>query len=66
MSMRRGIMLERVCLRPGSPECSGRIKAIIRGLSLFWIALDAPNESVLGYGLGHLKDFRHLPYIASL
>ena len=58
--------LERVCFRQGSPECSGRIKAIIRGLSSLWIGLGAPNESVLGYGLGHVKDFRHLPYIASL
>ena len=64
--MRRGMTLERVYLRPGSPECSGRIKAIIRGLSPLWIGPDAPNESVLGYGLGRLKDFRHLPYIASL
>ena len=64
--MRPGMTLERVCLRQGSPECSGRIKAIIRGLSSLWIGLGAPNESVLGYGLGHVKDFRHLPYIASL
>ena len=64
--MRPGMTWESVCLRPGSPECSGRIKAIIRGLSSLWIGLGAPNESVLGYGLGHVKDFRHLPYIASL
>ena len=27
---------------------------------------DAPNEFLVGYGLDHAEDFRHLPYIASL
>jgi hypoxanthine phosphoribosyltransferase len=31
-----------------------------------WVGFDAPNEFVVGYGLDHAEDFRHLPYIASL
>ena len=27
---------------------------------------DAPNEFLVGYGLDHAENFRHLPYIASL
>lgn len=27
---------------------------------------DAPNGFLTGYGLEHAKDFRHLPYMASL
>jgi hypoxanthine phosphoribosyltransferase len=31
-----------------------------------WIGFDAPNEFLVGYGLDHAEDFRHLPFIASL
>ncbi len=27
---------------------------------------DAPNEFLVGYGLDHAEDFRHLPFVASL
>ncbi len=31
-----------------------------------WVGYDAPPEFLVGYGLDHAEDFRHLPYIASL
>jgi hypoxanthine phosphoribosyltransferase len=31
-----------------------------------FVGLDAPNEFLVGYGLDHAENFRHLPYIASL
>jgi len=31
-----------------------------------WVGFDAPNEFLVGYGLDHAEDFRHLPYIASI
>ncbi|MBM4184660.1 MAG: hypoxanthine phosphoribosyltransferase [Gemmatimonadetes bacterium] len=31
-----------------------------------WVGFNAPNEFLVGYGLDHAEDFRHLPYIASL
>lgn len=31
-----------------------------------WVGFDAPNTFLVGYGLDHAEDFRHLPYIASL
>ncbi len=31
-----------------------------------WVGFDAPNDFLVGYGLDHAEDFRHLPYIASL
>lgn len=31
-----------------------------------WVGFDAPSEFLVGYGLDHAEDFRHLPYIASL
>ncbi len=31
-----------------------------------FIGFDAPHEFLVGYGLDHAEDFRHLPYIASL
>jgi len=27
---------------------------------------DAPHEFLVGYGLDHAEDFRHLPFVASL
>ena len=31
-----------------------------------FVGFHAPNEFLVGYGLDHAEDFRHLPYIASL
>ncbi len=31
-----------------------------------FIGFDAPDEFLVGYGLDHAENFRHLPYIASL
>ena len=31
-----------------------------------FMGFDAPNEFLVGYGLDHAENFRHLPYIASL
>ena len=31
-----------------------------------FIGFDAPHEFLVGYGLDHAENFRHLPYIASL
>lgn len=31
-----------------------------------WVGFDAPKDFLVGYGLDHAEDFRHLPYIASL
>ncbi len=31
-----------------------------------WVGFDAPPEFLVGYGLDHAEDFRHLPFIASL
>jgi hypoxanthine phosphoribosyltransferase len=31
-----------------------------------FVGLDAPRDFLVGYGLDHAENFRHLPYIASL
>ncbi len=31
-----------------------------------FVGFDAPTEFLVGYGLDHAENFRHLPYIASL
>ena len=31
-----------------------------------WVGFEAPEEFLVGYGLDHGEDLRHLPYIASL
>jgi hypoxanthine phosphoribosyltransferase len=31
-----------------------------------WVGFDAPREFLVGYGLDHAEDFRHLPFIGSL
>jgi hypoxanthine phosphoribosyltransferase len=31
-----------------------------------WVGFDAPHEFLIGYGLDHSEDFRHLPFIGSL
>ena len=61
-----GSLLER---RPASLEiCALLHKRIADDLQYEarWIGFDAPNEFLVGYGLDHAEDFRHLPFIASL
>jgi len=31
-----------------------------------WVGFDAPKEFLVGYGLDHAEDFRHLPFVASI
>ena len=31
-----------------------------------WKGFDAPEEFLVGYGLDHAEDFRHLPFVASI
>jgi hypoxanthine phosphoribosyltransferase len=31
-----------------------------------WVGFDAPREFLIGYGLDHSENYRHLPFIASL
>lgn len=31
-----------------------------------WVGFDAPEDFLVGYGLDHAEDFRHLPFIASI
>lgn len=31
-----------------------------------WVGFDAPRDFLVGYGLDHGEDYRHLPFIASL
>ena len=31
-----------------------------------FVGFDAPHEFLVGYGLDHAENFRHLPYVASL
>ena len=31
-----------------------------------FLGFDAPHEFLVGYGLDHAEDFRHVPYVASL
>jgi len=61
-----GILKER---RPRSLEiCALLHKRIAEGLKFEtkFVGFDAPNEFLVGYGLDHAENFRHLPYIASL
>ncbi|WP_419161203.1 hypoxanthine phosphoribosyltransferase [Candidatus Palauibacter sp.] len=54
---------------PASLEiCALLHKRIARELSWEprWVGFDAPNEFLVGYGLDHAEDLRHLPFIASL
>jgi len=55
--------------RPRSLEiCALLHKRIAEGLKFEakFVGFDAPNEFLVGYGLDHAENFRHLPYIASL
>ncbi len=60
------IMRER---QPRSLEiCALLHKRISAGLQYDtkFVGFDAPHEFLVGYGLDHAENFRHLPYIASL
>jgi hypoxanthine phosphoribosyltransferase len=35
-------------------------------LPVRFVGFDAPHEFLVGYGLDHAENFRHLPYVASL
>ena len=55
--------------RPASLEiCALLHKHLATDLSLVprWVGFDAPPEFLVGYGLDHAEDFRHLPFVASL
>jgi hypoxanthine phosphoribosyltransferase len=55
--------------KPRSLEiCALLHKRIAAGLQFEtkFVGFDAPNEFLVGYGLDHAENFRHLPYIASL
>jgi hypoxanthine phosphoribosyltransferase len=61
-----GILAER---KPASLEiCALLHKRIANGLEheTRFVGFDAPHEFLVGYGLDHAENFRHLPYIASL
>ncbi len=61
-----GILADR---KPRSLEiCALLHKRIAGGLKhqTKFVGFDAPNEFLVGYGLDHAENFRHLPYIASL
>ena len=48
--------------------CALLHKRIAEGLKhdAKFVGFDAPHEFLVGYGLDHAENFRHLPYIASL
>ena len=55
--------------RPRSLEiCALLHKHIATHLShpVRFVGFDAPEEFLVGYGLDHAEDFRHVPYVASL
>ena len=55
--------------QPRSLEiCALLHKHVAAGLMLepAFVGFDAPSAFLVGYGLDHAEDFRHLPYIASL
>lgn len=54
---------------PASIElCAMLHKHIAEGLTLEprWVGFDAPTDFLVGYGLDHAEDFRHLPFVASI
>jgi len=54
---------------PASVElCALLHKNIAPDLALTprWVGSDAPTEFLVGYGLDHAEDFRHLPFVASI
>ncbi len=54
---------------PASIElCAMLHKHIAKDLVLEprWVGFDAPEDFLVGYGLDHAEDFRHLPFVASI
>ena len=61
-----GLLAER---RPRSIEVCALLHKRVAGareVPTRYVGFDAPNEFLVGYGLDHAEDFRHLPYVASL
>lgn len=61
-----GLLRER---RPRSVElCAMLDKGIATylGTKPLFVGFEAPHEFLVGYGLDHAEDFRHLPFVASL
>jgi hypoxanthine phosphoribosyltransferase len=55
--------------RPASLEiCALLHKHIATDLSIEprWVGFDAPSDFLVGYGLDHAEDYRHLPFVASI
>jgi hypoxanthine phosphoribosyltransferase len=56
--------------RPRSLEiCALLDKGLAKGVlskNARFLGFEAPNEFLVGYGLDHAEDFRHLPFVASL
>lgn len=52
--------------RPASLEICALLHKRICDTDARWVGFDAPREFLVGYGLDHAEDFRHLPFIASL
>jgi hypoxanthine phosphoribosyltransferase len=69
-----GNTLNHVCrlIRRRNPEsletCTLLHKNIAAGLVVAprFVGFDAPPVFLVGYGLDHAEDFRHLPYIATI
>ena len=45
-------------------SCSNGAEHLV--LEPVYVGFDAPRVFLVGYGLDHAENFRHLPYIASL
>ncbi len=52
--------------RPTSLEICALLHKRICDTDARWVGFEAPQEFLVGYGLDHAEDFRHLPFIASL
>lgn len=69
-----GTTIERLSIalgarRPASLElCALLHKHLATDLSIEprWVGFDAPSEFLVGYGLDHAEDYRHLPFVASI
>ncbi len=51
---------------PASLEICALLHKRICDTDARWVGFEAPREFLVGYGLDHAEDFRHLPFIASL
>jgi len=55
--------------RPKSMEICALLHkhiAVNLGREVRFVGFDCPKDFIVGYGLDHAENFRHLPYIASL